>query len=79
MNWVTGIAVYVVVWWLVLFMVLPWGHQSIEAEDVARGQAPSAPKKPRLVLKMAITTGIAGVLWAIAYVVVQSGWISFRS
>ena len=25
MGWVTGLAVYVIIWWLVIFMVLPWG------------------------------------------------------
>lgn len=79
MSWVTGLAVYCILWWLVIFMVLPWGNRPLEDEDVARGHAPSAPKKPRLLLKAAVTTGIAGVLWTIVYVIIESGWITFRN
>ena len=78
MTWVTGLAVYVVLWWLVIFMVLPWGNRPIDAEDVAKGHAPSAPKKPRLLIKMAATTVIAGVIWAVVYVITEAGWIGFR-
>ncbi len=79
MGWISGIAVYLVIWWLVIFMVLPWGNQPVDAEDAARGHAPSAPRKPRLAIKVAVTTAIAAVLWAIVYVVMAQGWISFRS
>ena len=78
MSWVTGLAVYAVLWWLVIFMVLPWGNRPIDPEDVARGQASGAPQKPRLLIKMAVTTVIAGILWAVAYVGIEAGWISFR-
>ncbi len=79
MGWISGIAVYLVIWWLVIFMVLPWGNQAVEADDIARGHAPSAPRKPRLAIKAAVTTVIAGILWIIVYVVMDQGWISLRS
>lgn len=79
MGWATGTAVYLVIWWLVIFMVLPWGARSvIDEDDVKKGDAPGAPKKPRMVLKIAITTVISGVLWGIVYTVIESGVISFR-
>ncbi len=78
MTWVTGLAVYAVLWWLVIFMVLPWGNRPIDAEDVARGHAPSAPKKPHMLIKTAITTVISGIIWAIIYGVMEAGWIGFR-
>ena len=78
MNWVTGLAVYAVLWWLVIFMVLPWGNRPIDAEDVARGHAPSAPKKPHMLAKMAVTTVISGVIWGLVYVVMEAGWIGFQ-
>jgi len=78
-GWATGTAVYLVIWWLVIFMVLPWGAGSvIDDEDVKKGQAPSAPKKPRMLLKVAITTAISGVIWGIVYALIQSGAVSFR-
>jgi predicted secreted protein len=79
MGWVSGIAVYIVIWWLVIFMVLPWGVQPIERGDVEKGHAASAPLRPRMLRKMAITTLISAVLWLIAYAIIQSDLISFRT
>lgn len=77
MGWVSGVATYILIWWLVVFMVLPWGVQSVSPEDVARGHAPSAPRRPRMWLKAAVTTVVAAVLWLIMYALIQSGAISF--
>ena len=41
MTWFTGILVYVIIWWLVLFMVLPWGVKV--PEEPEPGHASSAP------------------------------------
>ncbi|HYB09814.1 MAG TPA: DUF1467 family protein [Alphaproteobacteria bacterium] len=71
-----GLVSFIIIWWLVLFMVLPWGVRVPDA--VERGHATSAPAKPRLWLKMAVTTGIAIVLWGIAYWLAASDLISFR-
>ena len=79
MGWVTGLAVYVIIWWLVIFMVLPWGVRRIDPEDLGTGEDPGAPEKPRMVLKLAITTVISGVIFGLVYLVVVSGVISFRA
>ncbi len=73
MGWVSGIAVYLIVWWTVLFMVLPWGaHKEDNPEP---GHAASAPARPMLKLKFMVTTGLAAVVWGVIYLVVQSGVI----
>ncbi len=65
MTWVTGFMVYVVVWWLVWFAVLPL---RIEIPDqVPIGQATSAPSNPRLLWKAGLTTAIAALLWGLIY------------
>ena len=76
MSIVTGLVVYIILWWLVLFMVLPWGVRT--PEESAAGHVASAPAAPRLWLKFGITTGIATVLWTIAYVVIEANLISLR-
>lgn len=78
MRWPTALLVYSIIWWLVVFMVLPWGNQSIDAADVAKGHAAGAPKKPRLLLKFGITTVIAGVIFAAIYWVHEAGLIRIR-
>jgi predicted secreted protein len=57
--------------------VLPWGVRP--PETLVPGQADSAPENPRLLLKAAVTTVIAGVIWAGIYFVVRSDLISFRT
>jgi len=67
MGLALGIAVYFIIWWILLFAVLPFGVQSQhEAKEVVPGSEPGAPAKPRLLLKVAANTVIAVVLWAIA-------------
>lgn len=76
MNWVEGVVVYVLVWWVVVFAVLPFG---IRAPDrLVPGEAWGAPARPRLWLKAAITTVIAAAIWLVIFLVVRSDWISFR-
>ncbi|HKX09057.1 MAG TPA: DUF1467 family protein [Stellaceae bacterium] len=75
MNWFTGIASFVVIWWVVIFAILPWGVRPAEDE---MGQRAGAPANPRLSLKAAITTGVTVVLWGILYLVVSSDIWSFR-
>ena len=80
MNPVTGILIYVVIWWLVLFMVLPFGVLTVREEggEVTEGEATSAPAKPRIFLKMVITTMISAVLMAAIVVATKFGWLDFR-
>ena len=76
MHWASGILVFVVLWWLVIFAVLPWG---VRIPDKAEpGHADSAPVKPMLGRKVLATTAITAVLWLVVYFIVQSDWISFR-
>lgn len=69
-----GIVVYVIVWWLVLFTVLPWGVRP--PTEPGKGHATSAPARPRLLLKFAITTVIATGLWFVVDYVISSGILS---
>jgi predicted secreted protein len=76
MGLASGIAVYVVLWWVVLFAVLPWGVRP--AEDLPPGADRGAPERPRLLLKAAVTTLVAAILWLGVYAAVESGMLDFR-
>jgi predicted secreted protein len=57
------IAVYFVVWWVVLFAVLPFGVRTQdETGDVTLGTTSSAPARPLLVRKAIATTIVAAVV-----------------
>ncbi len=77
-QWVTGVAIYIVIWWLVLFMVLPFGVRRPEAHELEKGQEPGAPVKPRMWLKLLVTSVISLVLYGIFYLIAEAGWINFR-
>ncbi len=73
---VPGIAVYIVLWWIVLFAVLPWGVRV--PDEVVPGHAESAPERPRLVLKAVVTSVLAGLLWLFVEWLATTDLISFR-
>jgi len=76
MTWFSAALTFVIVWWLVLFMVLPFGASP--PDQIEPGTAPSAPAKPRMALKLLITTAIALALTAAIAWIIESGLISLR-
>jgi predicted secreted protein len=63
MQWIGSIFVYIVIWWVVLFAVLPWGIQ--REANPQLGHDPGAPVMPHLKRKIIATTLITFVLWGI--------------
>lgn len=76
MSLFTGAMVYVIVWWLVLFTVLPFGNRA--PETVEPGHVESAPEHPRMGIKAAVTTAIATLIWGVIYWIIESDLVSFR-
>ena len=76
MGWVAGIVVYFLVWWVTLFAVLPLWVTPADRDDP--GYAAGAPERPRLLLKVAITTVVSTVIWLAIFALVRSPWLSFR-
>ncbi len=59
-----SIAVYFVIWWLCLFVVLPFGIRSHrEMDDVTLGTDAGAPHRPRMAIRLLATTLVAAVLY----------------
>jgi predicted secreted protein len=70
MSLATAIAIYFIIWWVVLFAVLPWGVRSQhEGGAIVPGSDPGAPVIPRLKRKLVWTTIVAAVVFALWYVV----------
>jgi predicted secreted protein len=76
MDWFATGVTFLLVWWLVLFTVLPFGARP--PDQVEPGMAPSAPARPRLALKFLITTLIAVVLTVLVLWLIDSGLIQLR-
>ena len=67
-----GAAIYLVIWWIVLFAMLPIGVRTSEeaGEAAVPGAADSAPHKPHLLAKALATTVVASIVFAIVYVII---------
>jgi predicted secreted protein len=76
MDWFATGVTFLLVWWLVLFTVLPFGARP--PDQVEPGMAPSAPAKPRIALKFLITTVIALVLTALILWVINNRLIQLQ-
>lgn len=69
MSLISSIAIYFVLWWLCLFIVLPFGvRNQHESGDVTLGTEHGAPDKPQLARKVLITTLLAAIIFAGVYV-----------
>ena len=68
MAWTTMLAIYFVVWWVVLFAVLPFGvHSQAEQGVVSPGTDPGAPAIPHLRAKLLWTTLVSAVVFGAFY------------
>ena len=76
MSWLAGIFVYFLIWWVVLFAVLPWGVRV--PDNPEPGHATSAPANPNLWRKAVATTVVSFLLWLVVYWIAASGLVSFR-
>lgn len=74
----TIIAIYFLIWWVVLFAVLPWGaHSQDESGEVTPGTEPGAPATHRVWMKLVWTTVIASAVFAILAGVYEFGLIPY--
>jgi predicted secreted protein len=72
MSLVFAIAIYFVVWWIVLFAVLPFGVRTqAEAGDVVAGTPPSAPAKFSLLRVVIINTIVAFIVFAFIWAAIE--------
>ncbi|MGF1454829.1 MAG: DUF1467 family protein [Alphaproteobacteria bacterium] len=80
MNWFSGLVFFVIVWWVVLFTVLPIGVRSQqEADGVSWGTEPGAPARSRILVKFAVTTGLTALIWASVFVALDQGVLSLET
>jgi predicted secreted protein len=70
MNWLSGIFIYLIIWMVVHFMVLPLGYHL--PRYIKPGWASSAPEKPKIVVKMVVTSFLSLVVWGIIHLLVTT-------
>ena len=81
MNITLGLASYFILWWTVLFAVLPWGVRSHKEAGTTPGEGTDhgAPVLPQIFKKVVATTIISTILFFAGYAIWNAGWISLDS
>ncbi len=79
MGWGSILAIYLLIWTITLFAVLPFGVRTSEeaGEDKVPGQADSAPARPLLLKKLLWTTAISAVLMLGFWLLARAGYMNF--
>lgn len=88
MSVTTAVAVYFLIWWIALFLVLPWGIRSQhEGDGYDQGTDPGAPILSRLWIRLVATTIVSAIIFGILYVIYVyrlitlddiAGWMGMR-
>jgi predicted secreted protein len=73
----SALAIYFVLWWVVLFAVLPFGVRSqIEDGEGVPGSDPGAPVLPRMARKVIWTTIVSMAIFAVGLWAYASGYLN---
>ena len=78
---ITGsIIIYVLIWWIIFFSVLPIGIQSNKErfKEKIEGIDPGAPNNPKIVKKFLITTIITSIIFIVIYYLVKFELLNLR-
>ena len=75
----TGFAIYFVLWWIVLFLTLPFGVRSQHEDgEGAPGTDPGAPIVSRMGAKLIWTTVLTTVIFAVAMLAYHAGYLNIE-
>ena len=73
----TAFAIYFVIWWIALFLTLPFGVRSQHEEgEGAPGTDPGAPITTGMGRKLIWTTVISAVFFAAAWLAYDAGYLN---
>jgi predicted secreted protein len=73
----TAFAIYFVMWWIVLFVTLPFGVRSQHEDgDSSPGTDPGAPVLPLMAKKLIWTTILSAVIYAAAMLAYNAGYLN---
>ncbi|MDA9491505.1 MULTISPECIES: DUF1467 family protein [unclassified Bradyrhizobium] len=75
----TAIAIYFVIWWIALFLTLPFGVRSQHEDGVgAPGTDPGAPILTRMGPKLIWTTIISAIIYGAGLAAYHAGYLSIE-
>ncbi|MDC0418050.1 DUF1467 family protein [Pelagibacteraceae bacterium] len=80
MSTTGSLIVYISIWWIVFFSVLPIGIKSQNAKfsDDLHGNDRGAPQNPQIRKKFLITTLVTSVIFLVIYYLVSQNYLNLR-
>ena len=75
MTFLTAVFIYLLVWWVVIFAVLPLGVE--RHDDAGKGYDAGAPNNAQIKKKLIMTTVISFVIVLAMYILVELGVIQW--
>jgi len=76
---ITGLAIiYIIIWWIVFFALLPIDVDRIKISKVD-GEDPGSPENPRMLKKFIYCTGISTFLFILIYLLMKFEYLNLRN
>ena len=75
-DFLKGFLIYVIIWWIVVFTILPIGIK--KQDKIEKGHSDGAPQNPQIIKKFIITSVIAFVLWLIVFYFIKNQVFIFQ-
>ena len=75
---ITGsIVIYVIIWWIVFFSLLPLDVNR-EKKEIIRGSDSGAPENPKILKKFIYSTLITSIIFIFIYMLVKYEYLNIR-
>ena len=75
----TGLAiVYIIIWWIVFFAILPIDVNRDKLVKI-EGEDPGSPENPKMLKKFVYTTGITTIIFLIIYLLMKFEYLNLRN
>ena len=75
----TGLAIiYIIIWWIVFFAILPIDVNRNKPFKI-EGEDPGSPENPKMLKKFIYTTGITTIIFLIIYLLMKFEYLNLRN
>jgi predicted secreted protein len=76
---VTGLAIlYIIIWWIVFFSILPIDVKR-EKPIKIEGEDAGSPQNPKILKKFIYCTGITSIIFIIIYLLIKYDYLNLRN
>ena len=76
---ITGLAIiYIIIWWIVFFAILPIDVNRNKTVRVD-GEDPGSPENPKMFKKFLYCTGITSVIFMIIFILMKYEYLNLRN